>query len=63
MPLDQAVATFKNSIDHIFNNNNVSGDNVSDIEQHTETDNLKINKDTSNVSKNSKINVPLRTMI
>ena len=40
MPPDDAGTTFKNSIDDIFNNHNVSGDNMYDIEHHAGTDNL-----------------------
>ena len=50
MPPDNAGATFKNSIDDIFNNHNVSGDNMYDIEHHAGTDTLKVNKETSNES-------------
>ena len=50
MPPDDAGTTFKNSIDDIFNNHNVSGDNMYDIEHHAGTDTLKVNKETSNES-------------
>ena len=47
---ENADATWKNSFDDIFDNQNVSDDNVADIEQHAGTDNLKFNKENSNAS-------------
>ena len=46
-------AVHENSINHIFDDHNVSDNNVFDIVQHAGTDNTKFNKETFNKSSNN----------